>query len=173
MTDPFQFETLCSDVLAVIRKYNIGLDNFGVSITLSPSMFDKVFFLYPGLIQGRFIGRNVVVNNTQASIQIMRRMEVHSKAVIFPVREQDPIPFAALCRDTLTVIRTHGLDPDDFALSITLAAQVFDALFADHSDLMYGHSLYRNMTVDGTSASIQILRRMEVNPSMVMYPPNE
>ncbi len=81
------------------------------------------------------------------------------------------VDFQALGQDILQVIEQHGLQVDNFGLSITLATARFDALFAQHPRLISGRMVEEGISVNGLQASIQILRRLEVRPDMIMRPP--
>ena len=81
------------------------------------------------------------------------------------------VDFRALGQDILQVIEQHGLQVDNFGLSLTLASARFDALFAKDPRLISGRMIEEGVTVNGLQASIQILRRLEVRPDMIMRPP--
>lgn len=83
----------------------------------------------------------------------------------------EPLDFEALGRDTLRVFEQYGLQVDNFGLSITLTSEFFDAHFAQHINVIHGRMVGVNITVDGKQGSIQILRRLEVRPDMIMRPP--
>lgn len=79
--------------------------------------------------------------------------------------------FEALGRDVLRIFEQHGLQAENFGLSITLTSALFDGLFAQHPKVIHGRMVGTNITVDGIQGSVQILRRLEVRPDMIMRPP--
>lgn len=83
----------------------------------------------------------------------------------------EPFDFEALGRDVLKVFEQHGLQVDNFGLSITLTGEFFDARFAQHAEVIHGRMVGVNVSVDGKQGSIQFLRRRDVNPDMIMRPP--
>lgn len=83
----------------------------------------------------------------------------------------EPLDFEALGRDALKVFEQHGLQVDNFGLSITLPGEFFDAYFAQHAKVVHGRMVGVNISVDGKQGSIQLLRRRDVHPDMIMRPP--
>jgi hypothetical protein len=81
------------------------------------------------------------------------------------------LDFEAIARDVLLALQSHQLQPDNFGVSITLPRVAFDTLFEQHPNLVNGRMVGINVTVNGIQASVQVLRRREIAPDMVMHPP--
>ena len=74
--------------------------------------------------------------------------------------------FQGFGQDVLQVIEEYGLPIDNFALSLTLDSSRFNALFAQHPRLIGGRVVEERLTINGLQGSIQIVRRLEVQPKI-------
>ena len=77
-------ETIGADVLAVLERHALPSDNFGLSVTLSATMFDELFGDHPKLVNGRTVIVNITVNGVQGSVQILKRHTFPPELVTHP-----------------------------------------------------------------------------------------
>ncbi|MCG8348611.1 MAG: hypothetical protein MI924_12640 [Chloroflexales bacterium] len=81
------------------------------------------------------------------------------------------IDFDAIGRDVLAVLARHGLEPDSFDVGIVLPGATFDQLLGNHPQLINGRMVGITIHINGLPASVQVIRRRDMHPDMVMQPP--
>jgi len=75
MAHKLDFDVLCRDILAVLRRHDLRPESFGISVTLTQQDFNVLAAHRPESTEATLILRNCQTEGIQASVQIMKQRE--------------------------------------------------------------------------------------------------
>jgi hypothetical protein len=172
MPDEALFTQIGSVAYDVINNSSITATNFSLALTVTASAFQDQFIQYPGVIQNRFIGKGLSIKDVQCSIQVNRPYtEQITRFPRFPIQPNENFPFEVFAQTLYQRLAAmvHGIQ--EVFIGLTLLPKEFDQIFLYHPSQANSRYIERDTTIDEVYIHIEIVRQMEVDPRMVMFPP--